>query len=423
MVVMRPLHLRHNVVALGADYALFMVALAFASPSTILPAFAAWLGAPNVVIGAIPAVMTVGWFLPCLFAAPYTEGLARKLPFLVRWTIWERVPFLVLAGAAYWLAEPAPVATLTLMLAMLLVVTGVGGLLMPAWMDLIGRAIPVTMRGRFFAVSSVAASVSGLAASAVTADLLATHRPAVAYALCFLWGAACLLVSFAALVVVREPAPAAPAAPAEGLAVYLRRVPALLRRDPNFAWYLLARGLGAVGSMGAAFYTVYALGAWHAPASTVGIFTALLLAGTIAGTLVLGWLADRAGHLVVVLTGAAALVAANAMALAAPSLGVFGLVFVLSGVNQASITVSGLNVLLEFAPAEAEAPTYLGLGQTSLAPVAFVAPLAGGLLADAAGFAIVFLTAGLGAMAAMILLAVRVRDPRHARALTAESRA
>jgi hypothetical protein len=56
-----PPHLRHNVVALGADYALFMVALAFVSPSTILPAFAAWLGAPNVVIGAIPAVMTLGW--------------------------------------------------------------------------------------------------------------------------------------------------------------------------------------------------------------------------------------------------------------------------------------------------------------------------------------------------------------------------
>jgi len=77
---------RHNVVALGADYALFMVALAFVSPSTILPAFAAWLGAPNVVIGAIPAVMTLGWFLPCLFAAPHTEGLTRKLPFLLRRT-------------------------------------------------------------------------------------------------------------------------------------------------------------------------------------------------------------------------------------------------------------------------------------------------------------------------------------------------
>src|SRR5207237_875327 len=241
-----------------------MIALAFASPATVLPAFAAWLGVPNVVIGAIPAVMTVGWFLPCLFAAPYTEGLARKLPFLVRWTLWERVPFLVLAAAAYWMAERAPGATLAVLLAMLLMVTGVGGLLMPAWMDLIGRAVPMTMRGRFFAVTSVVASVGGL---------------------------------------------------------------------------------GAVSGMGAAFYTVYALRAWQAPPATVGLFTVLLLAGSIAGTLVLGWLADRAGHVVVVITGVAAAAAANALALGAPSLGVFGFVFVLSGVQQASIHVSCLNVL------------------------------------------------------------------------------
>ena len=60
---------RHNLVALGVDHAVFMLGLSFASQATILPAFAAHLGAPNVVIGAIPAVMTLGWFLPSLFAA------------------------------------------------------------------------------------------------------------------------------------------------------------------------------------------------------------------------------------------------------------------------------------------------------------------------------------------------------------------
>ena len=34
-------NVRHNAVALGADFALFLVGLAFASQSTILPAFAA----------------------------------------------------------------------------------------------------------------------------------------------------------------------------------------------------------------------------------------------------------------------------------------------------------------------------------------------------------------------------------------------
>jgi len=417
-----PPHVRYNIAALGADYAFFMIALAFVSPSTILPAFAAWLGAPNVVIGAIPAVMTLGWFLPCLFAAPHTEGLTRKLPFLVRWTIWERVPFLVLAAVTYWLAERSAGAALAALLAMLLMITGVGGLLMPAWMDLIGRAVPVTMRGRFFALASVAASVAGLGASAISAKLLATYRPASAYALCFLCGMACLVVSFVALMLVREPA-APPARPSEPLRAFLRRMPALLREDPNLAWYLLARSLSAIGSAGAAFYTVYALRAWRLPAASAGMFTALLLLGSIAGTIMLGWVADRAGHRLVLLAGAAASVAAGVVALTAASPGVFGLAFVLAGVQTASVTISGLNVLLEFAPTTQAQPTYVGLGHTSLAPVAFVTPLIGGLLADIAGFHAVFACAGLGAVAAMLLLGLRVRDPRHARGLVVESRA
>src|SRR5207237_10810232 len=96
--------LRWNVLALGADYGLFMVGLAFVSSATVLPAFAAWLGASTVVIGAIPAVMTVGWFLPPLFAAAHTERLERKLAFVLRWTVWERVPFLVLTFVAFFLA-------------------------------------------------------------------------------------------------------------------------------------------------------------------------------------------------------------------------------------------------------------------------------------------------------------------------------
>src|SRR5262249_30258082 len=92
---------RRNVAALGADYALFLVGLSLASPSTTLPAFAAYLGATNLVIGAVPALMTLGWFLPSLLAAHHTRTLARKLPLILRYTAAERVPFLILAVLAF----------------------------------------------------------------------------------------------------------------------------------------------------------------------------------------------------------------------------------------------------------------------------------------------------------------------------------
>ena len=404
-------NLRHNLAALGADYALFVVGLAFASQSTILPAFAEYLGAPNVVIGAIPAVMTLGWFMPSLFAAGHTETLERKLPFVVRHTVWERVPFVVLALAAFFLADRAPALTLGVMLGLLLVVTGVGGVLMPAWMDVIARAIPTTLRGRFFGFANLAASAGGLAASFVTASILAAVPAPASYGWCFVAASVCLGLSFIALVVVREPASTS-SAPAVPMREYLARIPALLVRDPNLTWYLTARAFGVVGSIGNGFYTVYALRTWDAPVAQVGVFTTLLFVGQMVGNTVLGWLADRRGHRLVIIVGLGATLAGNVLAIAAPTLGAFGVVFVMMGIQIAAMNVSNLNVMLEFAPGPSEQPTYVGLGTTLVAPIAFGAPLAAGLLADALGFLAVFAVAAVAVSVALGLLIVRVRDPR-----------
>jgi MFS family permease len=406
--------LRHNLLALGADYALFHVGFSFASQSTVLPAFARELGAPNLVIGAIPAVMTLGWFLPSLFAAGHTEALAAKLPFVLRWSLWERVPMLVLALAAFLIADAAPGATLLLMLGMLLATTGVGGILVPAWMDIVGRAIPTHLRGRFFGVSNVVAGAGGLLGSAGTTYVLASLPAPRSYGVCFLAAAACFGASYAALTVVREP-PGGRPAPAVPMSRYLGRIPGVLRRDANLAWFLVARAIGVVGTMGSGFLTVYALGTLGAPSWQVGVFTILLLAGHVAGNLALGWLADRAGHRLVVMLGMLAMMAANIVALVARSTDGLGAAFVLVGLHQAAVHVSHLNIFLEFAPADEERPTYIGLGSTSVAPFAFASPLLAGLAADTLGLRVVFWVATAFGLAALLVLWARVGDPRPAR--------
>ncbi len=405
-------HAHYNVVALSIDFGLFLVGLSFASQSTILPAFAAHLGASNLVIGAIPALMTLGWNLPSLFAAGYTESLARKLPFVLRYTIWERLPFLGLAAVAFFLSRPAPGLSLALMLGMLLLITSAGGVLMPAWMDIVARTVPVSRRGRFFAVSSLLGGAGGLLGSVFTAWVLVRMPAPDGYAVCFLMAGLCMGLSYAALSRVREPRAAAVEV-APPLGAYLRRVGRLLREDRNLGWFLLSRALIYVGMMASGFYTVYALRHYAAADWAVGVFTTALLAGQMIGNVVLGALADRAGHLVPLNIGAGALLLANVGALLAPSLELFIVVFVLQGVHLAAVNVSGLTVLLEFAPSPAARPTYVGLGTTLLTPVAFGAPLVAGFMADALGFPAVFVLAALGSLAGLGLLLGRVREPRH----------
>jgi MFS family permease len=190
-------------------------------------------------------------------------------------------------------------------------------------------------------------------------------------------------------------------------------MPALVRRDRNFRSFLVARALGSIGAMANVFYTVYALRTWEAPDWWVATFTTVLLAGQMVANLAFGLVADRAGHRLVLISGAVAGVAGNLLALGAPSIGLFAAVFALSGIQIASISVSSMNVLLEFAPTPDERPTYVGLGSTLLAPVVFAAPLAAGMLADVAGFSWVFAAAALGGVLSAGVLIARMRDPRQ----------
>jgi MFS family permease len=400
------------VAALGSDYALFLVGMSFASQSTILPAFATHLGASNLVIGAIPALMTLGWYLPCLPAARHTRSLERKLPFVLRYTGAERVPFLVLAVLAFAVADRAPAATLALMLLMLLVITGTGGVLMPAWMEVVAKTIPVSLRGRFFGVWSSVAGAAGFGGSLATAYVLATVAAPASYGVCFLAASACMGLSWIALALVEEPE--GPATP-DPLALrgFMALVMEILKSDRNLVRFLLARACMGVASMSGAFFTVYALRDLAAPAWQVGVFTSALLLGQVAGNGALGWLADRVGGRAVLLVGTAAMLGANGLALTAASLDLYGAAFALVGVFQASLSVSAGNMLLDFAHTPAERPTYVGLGNTALAPVFFVMPLAGGLVADAVGLRSVFAIALGGALLGTGLL-LRVRDPRAA---------
>jgi MFS family permease len=402
---------RHNFVALGLDYSCFFIAMSFASPTTLLPAFALHLGASNLAIGAIPAVLTLGWFAPSLFVAHHVERLARKLPFVLRYTMWERLPVLVLAAVAFFVAVPAPRLALGVFFFLILMMSGTGGALMPAWMDILGRTIPTTLRGRFFGTANVAASAGGLLGSALTAWLLASFAPPESYGFCFLTACVFMAISWVALATVREPAGATPPPPVR-LGAYLRRMPALLRRDRNLFWFLVARGVGMLGTMATGFYTVHALRTWQAPEWQVGVFTTLLQAGQLVGNAGLGWLADRAGHRLVLLLGLAAMAAANFLACAATSVGTLEPVFALLGIHYASVHVSARTILLEIAPDAGERPTYVGLGNTALAPISVAAPLAAGVLIDHVGFGIVFGVSGVLALVGLGLLLARVREPR-----------
>ncbi len=156
-------HWRRNFAANFVDSAFFSLALAFASMTTIMPLFIRELGGSALLIGLLPAIVQAGQMLPPLFAAPYIAPMERKLPFLLKMTLGERLPWPILAVLAVLLAPHYPFAMLVIT-ALLLAIFGLsGGIVLPAWMDIVARVTPLRMRGKLFGWSGATSGLLGVA--------------------------------------------------------------------------------------------------------------------------------------------------------------------------------------------------------------------------------------------------------------------
>jgi MFS family permease len=187
---------------------------------------------------------------------------------------------------------------------------------------------------------------------------------------------------------------------------YLRQLPGIMRRDRNYARFLLGRTTMQLGAMATGFFIVYGRDRFQIDGAGVGLIASHAVMNPIWGLI-----GDRRGYKVV-LVSAAWLTALTALSAWLAQTQTWLIVtFMLLGVAQAADGVAALNIILEFC-APADRPTYIGLTNTLLAPTLTLAPLIGGWLAVSAGYRGLFLTALIIAALGGVLLAFLVQEPR-----------
>jgi len=277
------------------DGAFFWFGASFASSSTIIPLFISKLTSSPWPVGLVAVIAQGGWYLPQLFTAPIVERLARKKAVVVNLGLFlERLPlFLLVASAVIAVRSPS--------WALLLFLVGYAwhslgaGMVATSWQDLIARCFPVDRRGRFFGTTMFIGAGTAALGAVFSTRILAVFAFPTNFVYAFLIAALGIGLSWVFLVFVREPVQPA-SAPRKSQRQFLASLPGVLRRDPNFSRFLVARLLLALGGMGSGFVTVWVVQRWHIPDSTVGLFTASLLIGQTIGNLTFGLLADRFGH-------------------------------------------------------------------------------------------------------------------------------
>ena len=404
------------------DITFITLGLSLISRETVIPVLVSQLTDSKLAIGLVPALWSLGLYLPQLLTANLAERMAYKKPFvMIVGLACERVPYLLIGLSVLAFALSSPVVALFAVLVGVAVASTGAGVATPAWLDMIAKVIPVHRRGIWLGLGHGLGALMGIVGAYFVGRILVSYAFPRNYALLFFLAFGFTFISWIGVSLTREP-PSQVTKEAVSLFRYLRRILALLKQDDNYRRYLISKSLVNLGGMCVGFFAVYGTETFALDGRGIGLLTAILVGTQAVLNPLWGLLADRVGHKTVLVAAAFAIILAPFTALIAGGmatvLSVGGvpftllLTFIFLGAYLAGDNTSSLNIILEFCAPE-DRPTYIGLTNSALAPMLILAPIFGGWLAGALGFTVLFSIALAVAVAAFFLMLLWVREPRR----------
>jgi MFS family permease len=405
-----PPHYRRNFIAFIVDYVFFSVAISFASPSSVLPAFVRQFTRSAPVIGLVSTVFNGCWLLPQMVAARVINDKARKKPYLMM-GMSGRITFWITALGLWFGLAQHPNKMLVLFFVCLAMFTITDGLAGVAWFDMLARAIPMKRRGRLMGIAQVIGGLAGLGVGVAISLILDSARlpfPAN-YALIFTLAGLAFIPSAIALTMLREIGTAEEEVNRKKWGRNGWLTPLL--QDPTFRRLMACQVLVAMVSLATPFYVVHAGDVLNLPEAVVGSFVAAQQVAGMASGALLGPISDRWGPHTTIRIGSAITIAGPLLALVAHVadggllIRAYPLVYAALGVYGSASMLGFYNYLLEIAPDDVR-PSYVGVGNTIMGVVT-LAPTVGGWLLETTSYTVLF---GITAMLVFLgfLMALRL---------------
>ncbi len=354
---------------------------------TFLPAYILLLsGGSDLAVGLALALQSLGMMLTPMLGANLIEHRTRVLPIGFSTGGGMRAMILLIALAG--LLLPHQWALLAIMLFLLLfgLFQGMQGVIFNV---LMAKVIPVNKRGRLTGMRNFLAGIISAILAWLGAEYFLGAQPdAAGYSYTFLLSFVLTSLGLTSLMLVREPEPPT-VRPKVRLLTRLAQMPALLRNDPAFTKYFLARALASMGRMALPFYIIYAGISIGLTGTTLGVLTfAFTLAGTFSN-LAWGALADRRGFRETFLWSIALWVLSTLLLMASDGLLFTALVFTGIGAAVQGFQNASVNLTLEFGHRD-DLPARIALANTTSEVAGTLGPLLGGILAMSLGYTWVF---------------------------------
>jgi len=407
-------HTKRNFILNLFEGTLFITGSSFISAQTVLPALISRLGGSNITVGLLGVVVWVGLFFPQIFAARYAQTQAWKKTWAIRLGLIQRFVLLFAGMAILIWGGSQPTLSLWLFLIFYGCYQILTGIATPFWFDMFAKLTPIGLRGRLLGIRIALAGAGGFMGAFLLTWLFQSFGFPLSYSIAFAFTFILQFISILLQYRLVEDVPST-TLPKQSLRKYLRQIQNILTANKPFEKFLTTSIFLVLALMPSGFFTVYGLKYFHADETIIGQFTLMIVLGQGIGGLINGYLADHFGNKFALIVASSAMLGASIVALTAPSLGWFMVSFALLGMNLGSELMIRQNLALEFSTVE-QRSTYIGIMNTTLAPLYFAAIL-GGWIIETLGYTSVFLIGSICSAIGILLLIFAVREPRSTKPL------
>ena len=410
-------HLRRNTLIQLAHGMFGQTGFRLVSAPTFLPAYLFLLSGSDFVVGLARSLQGIGTVASPMIGASLIGHRKRFLGVTLASSALMRLQILGLALAGFVLGgtsgttgDPAVAAVVAIIvfLALMGFFQGVAQVTMNA---LRAKVIPINRRGivsgaRHFLAGLTSAGVSYAAgAYIIDANLFGNG-----YASVFLLAFGITCIGLFALALTHEPT-ATSLRPRASTMETFKAVGPILRSQPAFRRFFMARALASCGSMALPFYILYAGTRMELTGATLGLLTTVWMLTSSTTNLVWGALADRRGYKVVMVVTLACWIASHVQLLFVEDLIGVIVFFVLMGSASGGFNQSGQNMVLEFGR-PADIPIRLAASGSAVNLVGAVGPFVGGLVVVLTGYVALFVVTAVLQVIALVTILFAVPEPR-----------
>ncbi|MCL6442420.1 MAG: MFS transporter [Alicyclobacillus sp.] len=386
---------RRNYVLMFLDTVLFTNAMAFLSVSTVIPYFLTRLGGGSFTVSLANALVSIGAVITQPYFTRRATRLKRKGRVFMRILVTQRIFLLGLVCLLPFLSDDHPHLTLVLFLAGWGVFNLFVGSYSPFYMSLFAKMIAVNQRGKLRGLSAATGNLLAMLAALLIGVLLKWLPYPWNYTTVFMIGCVLLILDALDFGLMREPEDAVQGADIDFFR-YVRAVPALLREDRVFSRIVIAFSCLVIAQVSLAYYSLYAIHNLHVTAADIAIFTAISVAGTSVSSLVLGFVADKFSHRLVLEISAVCGILASVSVLTWHSLAGVCIAFALSTSCQGGYNLSSGMLVIGRAPQE-KIPMYISTYVLFALVLSSVVTLGMSYVIDSVSFGAMFAFMGIAA--------------------------